>query len=326
MMQRHMPIGYRMQDGKIHLEEEKVKIIRQIFLDYLSGTSTYAIAKELTAKGILNANNKSSWNHGSVGKILENIKYLGDDLYPRIIDEELFEQVQNRRKEQRQKLGRAIQPNSMNAKNPFSGRLRCGECGEAFRKYIEHCGKPSEKSNWKCKHYIYKNRVHCICGVVTEEQIKQTFFLAVNKVIKAPSLLEKNPKEVPRRYPPEFLRLDQKIKDMEADEQFSSKELAVLIFQRATALYQIAQVHDYDHHTENMKQVLSDKELQKEFDEQLFLQTVKQMIIYADGRIDVEFINGLTVHETYKNGRNENETYTNGNRKEPIHHAAAGRR
>ena len=99
-------------------------------------------------------------------------------MYPQMIETEIFEQVQNRRKEQRKKLGRLMQPNSMNNQSPFSGRLWCGECGEVFRKYIENSGKPSEKSKWKCKHYIYKNIVHCICGVITDEQIKEIFILA----------------------------------------------------------------------------------------------------------------------------------------------------
>jgi bacterioferritin-associated ferredoxin len=223
-------------------------------------------------------------------------------MYPQMIETEIFEQVQNRRKEQRKKLGRLMQPNSMNNQSPFSGRLWCGECGEVFRKYIENSGKPSEKSKWKCKHYIYKNRVHCICGVITDEQIKEIFILAVNKTIKTPSLLQKKQKYAPKRYSPEFRKLDQKIKDMEADEQFSSKELATMIFQRAALLYQTAQVYDYDHQTKNIKQALSGRKQQTEFHEQLFLQIVKQLVIYEDGRIEVEFINGLTVYETYKKG------------------------
>jgi hypothetical protein len=264
-----------MRNGKIYVEEEKAKVVRKVFVDYLSGLSTYAIAKELTAKGFPNANNKPSWNHGSVGKILENIKYLGDEMYPQMIETEIFEQVQNRRQEQRKKLGRVMQPNSMNNQSPFSGRLWCGECGEVFRKYIENSGKPSEKSKWKCKHYIYKNRVHCNCGVITDEQIKEVFILAVNKVIRTPSLLQKKQREIPKCYSPEFRKLDQKIKDMEADEQFSSKELATMIFQRAALLYQTAQVHDYEHHTKNIMQALSGREQQTEFNEELFLQTVK---------------------------------------------------
>lgn len=301
-MQRHTPIGFRMRNGKIYVEEEKAKVVRKVFADYLSGISTYAIAKELTAKGFPNANNRPSWNHGSVGKILENIKYLGDEMYPQMIETEIFEQVQNRRQEQRKKLGRVMQPNSMNNQSPFSGRLWCGECGEVFRKYIENSGKPSEKSKWKCKHYIYKNRVHCICGVITDEQIKEVFTLAVNKIIKTPSLLQKKQREIPKCYSPEFRKLDQKIKDMEADEQFSSKELATMIFQRAGLLYQTAQVHDYEHHTKNIMQALSGREQQTEFNEELFLQTVKKLVIYEDGRVEIEFINGLIVHETYRKG------------------------
>lgn len=301
-MQRHTPIGFRMRNGKIYVEEEKAKIVRKVFADYLSGISTYAIAKELTAKGFPNANNRPSWNHGSVGKILENIKYLGDEMYPQMIETEIFEQVQNRRQEQRKKLGRVMQPNSMNNQSSFSGRLWCGECGEVFRKYIENSGKPSEKSKWKCKHYIYKNRVHCICGVITDEQIKEVFTLAVNKIIKTPSLLQKKQKETPKCYSPEFRKLDQKIKDIEADEQFSSKELATMIFQRAALLYQTAQVQDYEHHTKNIMQALSGREQQTEFNEELFLQTVKKLVIYKDGRVEIEFINGLIVHETYRKG------------------------
>ena len=301
-MQRHTPIGFRMRNGKIYVEEEKAKVVREIFDNYLSGISTYAIAKELTAKGFPNANNKPSWNHGSVGKILENIKYLGDEMYPQMIETEIFEQVQNQRQEQRKKLGRVEQPNSMNNQSPFSGRLWCGECGEVFRKYIENSGKPSEKSKWKCKHYIYKNRVHCNCGVIIDEQIKEVFILAVNKIIRTPSLLQKKQREVPKCYSPEFRKIDQKIKDMEADEQFFSIELATMIFQRAALLYQTAQVHDYEYHTKNIKQALSGKELQTEFNEELFLQTVKKLIIYEDGQVETEFINGLTVYETYKKG------------------------
>jgi len=301
-MQRHTPIGFRMRNGKIYVEEEKAKVVREVFDNYLSGSSTYAIAKELTAKGVPNANNKPSWNHGSVGKILENIKYLGDEMYPQMIETEIFEQVQNRRKEQRKKLGRLMQPNSMNNQSPFSGRLWCGECREVFRKYTENCGKPSEKSKWKCKHYIYKNRVQCICGVITDEQIKEVFISAVNKIIRTPSLLQKKQKEAPKRYSPEFWKLDQRVKDMEADEQFSSKELATMIFQRAALLYQTAQVYDYDHHTKNIKQALSNRKQQTEFHEELFLQTVKKLVIYEDGRVEIEFIHGLTVHETYRKG------------------------
>ena len=76
-MQRHMPHGYKIEDGKVIFDDEKAAVIKKIFEEYHKGSSLHAIAKELTNAGFLNANNKPNWNHGSVGKILQNIKYVG---------------------------------------------------------------------------------------------------------------------------------------------------------------------------------------------------------------------------------------------------------
>ncbi len=87
MQQWHMPIGYKMVDGRIVLDKEKAEVVKEIFINYINGLSLIKIAQELTTAGFPNANNKPSWNHGSVGRILENIKYMGDTIYPQIIDE-----------------------------------------------------------------------------------------------------------------------------------------------------------------------------------------------------------------------------------------------
>ena len=84
-MQRYVPFGYQIQNGKAKIEPETAEFVREIFIIYLAGTSTYRIAKNFTQRGILNASHKPSWNHGSIGKILENQKYLGDEFYPPLI-------------------------------------------------------------------------------------------------------------------------------------------------------------------------------------------------------------------------------------------------
>lgn len=299
MMQRHMPIGYKMVDGKIKIDKTKEKVVKKVFKDYLSGVSTYGLAKELTVMGFLNANNKPSWNHGSIGRILENTKYLGDDLYPQMIEKEQFEQVQNRRKERFQSLGRTAQPNSMVNQYTFSGKLRCGECGEIYHKYVEHSGNPSERANWKCKKYIYKNRVQCRCGVITDEQIKEAFIIAANHIISKRYILDRKPKVSSLLVNPEFKKLDQKAKELESDGRYCSKELSDLIFKRAMAFYSTAEIKDYEHTTEKMKQVFSHREQLKEFDDNLFSTVVKQLMVYADRRLTFEFINGLTIEGTY---------------------------
>jgi len=295
MMQRHMPIGYKLVDGKIQLDEPKAAVVKRIFADYLSGVSTSALAKRLTEMGFPNANNKASWNHGSIGKILENVKYLGDEFYPQMIGAELFEQVQKRRKECCEQLGRSIQPNSANSQYTFTGKLRCGECGEVYRKYIEHCGRTSEKSFWKCKRYIYKNRVCCRCGFLADEQIEKAFLEAANRILARIQILDQKPKKEPIPNNPEFNRLDQRIKELEAEGRYSSNELPALIFKRAQAFYKTARIDDVEYNIEKMKQAFSGRQSLTEFDGELFRTVIKQITVYADYRLVFEFINGLTI-------------------------------
>ncbi|WP_353095681.1 recombinase family protein [Tissierella praeacuta] len=160
-MRRHISIGYKLTDGKIVLDKEKAEVVKKIFEEYLKGLSTHKIAQGLTAEGFPNANNNPSWNHGSVGSILENNKYLGDVIHPQIIDKRTFELVQKRRKTVAEMLGRNPQLNSIKNQGIFSSKLKCGECGEIYRKYIENVDKASEIRSWKCKRHIYRNKVCC---------------------------------------------------------------------------------------------------------------------------------------------------------------------
>jgi hypothetical protein len=97
----------------------------------------------------------------------------------------------------------------------------------------------------------------------------------------------------------EFKKLDQRVKELEAGGRYSSKELSGLIFKRAMAFYNTAEIKDYEHITEKMKQVFSQRELLKEFDDELFSMVVTHLTVYADRRLTFEFINGLTIDGTY---------------------------
>jgi site-specific DNA recombinase len=305
MMQRHMPHGYKIEDGKVIFDDEKAAVIKKIFEEYHKGSSLHAIAKELTNVGFLNANNKPNWNHGSVGKILQNIKYVGDDFYPQMIDKEIFESVQKRRKKKEEELGRIQQSNSMKNQSLFSSKLICGECGDVYRKYIEHAGRPSEKSNWKCKGYIYQNRVHCRNLFLTEKDIETAFISATNKILSRKWMLDKGKKKEPPRITLEIRKLEERIKELEEEERFSSKELSELIFKRAKAYYSITKIDDYDYNTEKIKQSLAEKEQLTEFDEDIFIAIIKQIVIYKNGRILVEFINGITMEEDHEKIRED---------------------
>lgn len=63
------PYGYIKDGNSIKVDEEKAKLVRRIFRDYLKGDSESAIAK------------RYSINIGTVKYILGNEKYTGDSLF-----------------------------------------------------------------------------------------------------------------------------------------------------------------------------------------------------------------------------------------------------
>lgn len=293
MAQRHMPIGYKLVEGKIQIDDPEADTVKRIFRDYASGASLLVIAKELSAEDFLNANNQPHWYHGTVSRILDNVKYQGDELYPQLIDKELFSMVQKCRNEQCEKLGRNLQYNSRSRQSVFSGILRCGECGDAYRKYVEHGDRPTKRTFWKCKRYIDKNKVCCCNSFLTDEQIESAFKAAANRILARKQYLETSKRELIVNNS-EFIKLDKKIKELETEGRYSSNELPALIFERAKAFYRTAQVDEREYNTEKMKQSFSNRNSLSQFDPELFRTVIRQIIVH-DGKLTFEFINSLSM-------------------------------
>ncbi|WP_143321077.1 recombinase family protein [Clostridium sp. HBUAS56010] len=292
-MQRHTPLGYRIVDGKADIVPEAAQIVKAVFQAYLGGTSTYQIAKDLTKQGVLNASHKPSWNHGSVGKILENKKYTGDEFYPPLIESEIFKQVQNRRQETVKSLGRHVQPNSFRNQTQFSGKLYCGICGQPYRRYVEHCNQPSENVKWKCKHYIKSNRVSCQNIFLIDEQIENAFMNVINQIIATPAMLEqRRPIKTPAPCPVGET-LTRQIKETLNAGQYKVNEIKELAYTRAAAQYRVSVIDDSTYRKDQIKAAFLGKEKQMDFDERLFQQVIRKITVNPDGRLQFELLNGL---------------------------------
>ncbi|WP_033165296.1 recombinase family protein [Clostridium sp. KNHs205] len=292
-MQRHMPLGYRIVNGKADIVPEAAQIVKAVFQAYLGGTSTYQIAKDLTKQGVLNASHKPSWNHGSVGKILENRKYTGDEFYPSLIESGIFEQVQKRRQETVKSLGRHVQPNSFRNQTKFSGTLYCGICGQSYRRYVEHCNQPSENVKWKCKHYIKSNRVSCLNIFLTDEQIESAFMNVINQIIATPAMLEQR-RSIKTPAPcPVGEKLTRQIKETLNAGQYKVNEIKELAYTRAAAQYRVSVIDDSAYRTDQIKAAILGKEKQMDFDERLFQQVIRKITVNPDGRLRFELLNGL---------------------------------
>ena len=92
----HIPLGYKIVDGRAVVDEPTVEQIKATYRYYFEGKSLVDAAKEAGFK----------MNHATVKRMLSNKKYLGTDYYPQIIDEETIERFQEELTRRAGNLGR----------------------------------------------------------------------------------------------------------------------------------------------------------------------------------------------------------------------------
>ena len=96
----HTPFGYRIEDGKALVDDKAAEQVKELFSGYLSGLSL----KNAAIKAGIDC------YHATVSRMLLNKQYLGDEFYPPIIDEEIFEKARLEKQKRAEKLGRIWEP------------------------------------------------------------------------------------------------------------------------------------------------------------------------------------------------------------------------
>lgn len=127
------PLGYKVVNKKVVIDEEKAPIIRYAFEEYAKGKPKKDIMQELNEKGIRNSKGKpltlTSFQHA-----LKNRKYIGyvtyggvdyESTYPVMIDPAIFEKVQERLA----KVAHAPAAGKARQEYLLQGKAYCGMCG-----------------------------------------------------------------------------------------------------------------------------------------------------------------------------------------------------
>lgn len=199
-------LGYdRGPDGNLVVNPEEAVTIRRIYSMFLQGMSPYGIATRLTADGIKSPGGKEKWNAGAVRSILTNEKYKGDALLQKsytvdfltkkkkinegeipqyyvegnheaIISPEVFELVQQELECRKQSRGRH------SGVHLFSGKIRCGQCGEWYGSKTWHSNSKYRRVVWQCNHKFDGDQ-KCTTPHLTDDDIKGLFVSAVNQLI-----------------------------------------------------------------------------------------------------------------------------------------------
>lgn len=106
--------GYTIRDGRLEVQETEAENIRKIFRNYLAGN---ALIKSADLVGLKK-------NSSSVKRMLTNEKYLGNDIYSKIIDRESFEKAGQMLKERAVAMGRVWEKEEKIIKVPCKFRYK----------------------------------------------------------------------------------------------------------------------------------------------------------------------------------------------------------
>ncbi len=205
-------LGYdRGKDGNLVINAEQAKLVRRIYGMFLSGQSTYAIAKILTGEGIPTPAGKLTWYASTINSILTNEKYKGDALLQKtytadfltkkkkinrgevpqyyvknnheaIIDGNTFDRVQEMIRTRRKYRLRC------SSVSVFSGKIKCGECGSLYGPKVWHSNDKYRRVVWQCNHK-FDNARKCETPHLDENAIKRIFVSAINKLEKQDKLI-----------------------------------------------------------------------------------------------------------------------------------------
>ncbi len=200
-------LGYkRGEDGNLVVDEEQAKIVKRIYREFLSGSSSVAIAKGLTNDGIETPGHKQKWYATTVRSILTNEKYKGDALlqkhytvdfltkkqklnsgevqqyyvensHPAIIEPDTFEMV-------RLEINRRLMLNGKySGTDILTSRIKCGECGGSYGAKVWHSNDKYRKIVYQCNRK-YSGKENCKTPAIRSDDIESRFVDVVNSIIE----------------------------------------------------------------------------------------------------------------------------------------------
>lgn len=194
------PFGYRLVDNQLEICELEAEIVRRIFAEYLGGKGGYEIAKGLMADGIPFREGRMKWRHQTIVCLIRNERYAGDMLLQKSFNEDAMPYRKCINKGELPKyyvrnthepiVGRIVfelanillteRSAEIGARTgieyPLSRKIRCGECGGAFRRKITN-----HVPYWVCRQHDTDKEL-CASERITEDALHGVFARLYNKL------------------------------------------------------------------------------------------------------------------------------------------------
>ena len=342
----YAPYGYDVIEGKLVLQPEQAPIVKAMFDQTLAGIGTDAIAKELNAKKIP-AKRGTHWTATTVRGILKNENYTGDAIFQKtytdshfnrhhnhgekdkyrvehhheaIITKDMFEATQQVIRQRGKEKGALPQDKKYQNRYPFSGIIRCHQCGATFKRRIQ--GGHNSYVAWCCATHV-ADTTKCSLKYIKEAALEYAFVTMMNKLIFGHAFVLKPLLASLRTlHSNDSITVIQDLDTKLAENAEHQKTLAYLLTKKylEPAMYQkgnnelLQEAEHWQHQKDSLVDFLNDdnktvhdtRELLQYtckakmltgFDEAVFQQFVEQILAYSRTNIGFKLKCGITLRE-----------------------------
>ena len=283
MKNRNILYGYCYKDGIITVHEGEAKIVKGVCKDYLDGKSLLDIANGLNERQIEYMPGVMGWNKARIMRMLEDIRYIGDERYPPIIEQETYDAI---RKLKDSKNGqKAIDRKSDIFQ--LSLPVRCPNCNGILKRRID--SRREMASRWDCSNPTCKTVIGMIDDAMLTDitEILNTA-IANPEIISIPTEKEIEPSAELRRLNNEITRAFDSI-------QIDKDAVRRMMIQYASLKY--AELDSAVSKAQRLKDIFIESQPMTSFSVGFLERTTDEIMLYTDGTIGLILENGQEIRK-----------------------------
>ena len=294
-MNNYITYGYRLVDGYMRMNPEQSEAVHLIFDAYDGGESIKKIVGMLKDRKAPTTRGKPSWTPALIRKILRNKDYLGVEPYPRMIEEEQFDRVQECLKRSRDLWNQRHPTGSIQGTSMYTGRLICSSCGGVYAIYKQssRCDNRNVRY-WKCRHYDPITKEPCKMPIMTEKQLDGMFLQALMRMKTEPTLYHEETKKILTGIIKERQRMESELNVCWNRCNKDDERMEQLYFQIAARRYREIKMTDLTCQIEDYLRGLDGSIKAEKIDSSIF-KIIKRVEVQPDRSLRFQLINNATV-------------------------------
>lgn len=284
MKNRRFPYGYEMQNGVIVICLKEADTVKQIFSQYLNGKNLKNIAEKLTENQVEFMPGEYGWNKSRIKRMIEDKRYIGNNTYPPIIDEDIYKKA-NAEKDNRRTN---INPVVTAEKKLLTHKVICTNCGRKLFHNTDSRLKNSEK--WFCKNEDCQFSVY-----MTVAELEQRITEVLNLLISNYNFTEYEETDISAEPSLEICKTENEIERLLESIDFDKTEIQNMILQCAAKKYDAYK--GVRHITDRLKADFEKSSPLSAFNAELFDITVSAVVIDKDKKVSLKLKNNKIIRK-----------------------------